>query len=337
MIARGRYGRQIVPGGTKLVTIRNAPGTRPRFGPTRVVASNIRLTGVTIRRTSDPWGDAAATLHVVGNRNVFSGVRVNSLNRPKRQGIFADGNRSVFKWGSTFNVVDEKGALVGGSYVTFNHFNFHHVRVTSPDVHNECVYSNGPHLKVKNSHFWQCATMDLFITRGDWWGQPLYGGITLVNNVFEHSTMEGAGSWHYYSLGINGGIIQEMRNWRVINNTFETEVSGGGTPAPGTIWANNIGSWSCYPLATFSHNVGEKCSATDKSVSPAASCGLPACGSWVTAAQRWVAPARHNFHLRAGAPAINAGSAFYAPATDKDGRRRPIGRRPDAGAYEYRP
>jgi hypothetical protein len=337
LIAPGTYGWQLIPRGSKVVKIENAPGTRPLLGPTRVDASNIKLAGVTIRRTDDPWGTAAATLHVAGNRNFLGRVRVNSLNSPGRQGIFADGDRNVFQGGSTYNVVDEKGALVGGSHTTFNHFKFHDVRLTSSAVHNECVYSNGPNLTIKNSHFWQCATMDLFITRGDWWGQPLYGGVTLINNVFEHSTMEGASSWHYYSLGINGGIIQEMRNWTVINNTFETEVSGSGTPAPGTIWANNVGSWGCYPHATFSHNVGKKCSQSDTRVSPAVSCGLPACGSWVTAAQRWVNPARHNFHLKRGAPAVNAGSAKHAPKRDKDGKRRGSGSRPEAGAYEYRP
>ena len=336
VIAPGKYGRQFIPGGHKAVRFESARRSRPLLGPTKVSASNIELVGVTIRRTGDPWGATAATLHVEGDRNLLGRVRVNSLNRPERQGIFADGDWNVFQGGSTYNVVDEKGALVGGAHTTFNHFKFHDVRLTSSAVHNECVYSNGPNLTIKNSHFWQCATMDLFVTRGDWWGQPLYGGVTLINNVFEHATMEGSRSWHYYSLGINGGVIQEMRDWKVVNNTFETAVSGSDTPAPGTIWANNVGTWSCFPLATFSHNVGKKCSGSDKRVSPAASCGPPACGSRVTAAQKWVNPRRHNFHLKRGAPAINAGSEKYAPKRDKDGKRRGRGTRPEAGAYEYR-
>ena len=42
----------------------------------------------------------------------------------------------------------------------------------------------------------------------------------------------------------------------------------------GTVWANNIGRWSCNPGATYSHNVGTKCSPTDKAVSPPSSCGV---------------------------------------------------------------
>ena len=45
-----------------------------------------------------------------------------------------------------------------------------------------------PGLTVRNSTFRNCATMDLMITRGFWWGQPPYGGLTLENNVFGHST-----------------------------------------------------------------------------------------------------------------------------------------------------
>jgi hypothetical protein len=56
-----------------------------------------------------------------------------------------------------------------------------------------------PNLTVRNSRFQHCAVMDLFIERGTWWNQPLYGGLTIENNVFEHSNMLGINTWHYYS------------------------------------------------------------------------------------------------------------------------------------------
>jgi hypothetical protein len=177
--------------------------------------------------------------------------------------------------------------------------------------------------------------MDLFITRGNWWGQPLYGNVTLVNNVFGHSTMIETGSWHYYGLGINGGVIEERRNWRVVNNTFETTVSGGSTPAPGTIWANNIGDWTCYPGATFSHNVGKKCAPSDKAVSPASSCSRPACPTARTAPHGWVNSGANDFRLTGRSAAVNAADPDYAPPTDRQGKSR--NGLPDAGAYEYWP
>ena len=202
---------------------------------------------------------------------------------------------------------------------------FHDVKVTNSSVHNECIYSLGPSLTVRNSRFWNCATMDLFITRGSWYNQPLYGNVTIENNVFGASRMPGGGP-HYYSLGINGGVIQEMRNWRVVNNTFEIPASGGGTPAPGTIWANNLGDWDNYPGAHYSGNVGNKIGATDKAASMAT-----IRAGWVDSRM----PPATDFHLKARSPAVNAADPKYAPARDQQGK--PRNGAPDAGAYEYSP
>ena len=337
----GTYGRQVLPAGTKRLTVRNAAGARPVFGTTTVEASNVTLVGITIRRNDDP-GPNIATLEAKGSNNTFDRVHVNSKFMPRRQGIYAHGDNNVFKNGSTFNVVDEKGALVSGSRITFVNFKFHDVRVTGSAVHNECVYSSGPNLTVRRSHFWNCPTMDLFITRGTWWNQPAYGGITIENNVFEHSTMEEPGSWHYYGL-LFGGQLREggapLTNLKVRYNTFEQAVGleSGFRAAGDSEWVGNVGGgWDCIPGMQFRHNVGEKCSATDKNVARPSSCGPPACRTPQTATQGWVDPARHNFRLKARAPAINAGDRADFPRVDKDGRARPAGRRPDAGAYEYR-
>jgi hypothetical protein len=341
-VRAGTYRRQVIPGGTKRLAIRNSVGVRPVFGTTTVRASNISLIGITIRRNDDP-GPNTATLEAIGSNNRFNRVRVNTKYMMARQGIAASGDRNRFLNGGTFNVIDEKGALVGGSHVTFVNFNFHDVRVTGPSIHNECVYSDAPNLTVRRSRFWNCATMDLFVTRGDFWGQPAYGGVTLVNNVFEHSTMEERGSWHHYGLLFGGQLNFDgapLHNFKVRYNTFEQAVSlNSSFRATGdSEWVGNVGGgWDCIPGMVFRFNVGTKCSATDKAVSPASSCGPPACATLRTAAQGWISPARHNFHLRAGAPAISRGDPRNFPRVDKDGRRRPIGRGPDAGAYEYRP
>ena len=48
---------------------------------------------------------------------------------------------------------------------TFDNVVFHDVLVTDSAVHNECVYATGAEgLTVRNSRFYNCATMDLFFT-----------------------------------------------------------------------------------------------------------------------------------------------------------------------------
>lgn len=341
IVRPGIYGRQVLPAGTKKLTIRSVSRKRPVLGTTEVNASNITLSRFRIRRNDDP-GANVATLEANGDDNTYHRVDVDTKFVYGRQGISASGDRNVFKNGSTFNVVDEKGALVGGSHVTFVNFDFHDVRVTGSQIHNECVYSSGPNLTVRRSRFWKCPTMDLFITRGTWWNQPAYGGVTIENNVFEHSTMEEPDSWHYYGL-LFGGQLRDggapLANLKVRYNTFEQAVGlDAGFRATGdSEWVGNVGGgWTCIQGMEFRHNVGQKCSATDKRVSRPSSCGPPACRTPQTATQGWLDPGKHDFRLKAGAPAVNAGDPADFPRVDKDGRRRPGGRRPDAGAYERR-
>jgi hypothetical protein len=205
----------------------------------------------------------------------------------------------------------------------------------SRDVHMECLYAIGvPGFTIRNSTFRDCAIMDLFFTYGGWWSPqpPAYGNVTVENNVFAHSEDDNNTSWHYYGLYIASigpnGTADPMSGWVVRNNTFENEVAiAPDRGSNGTRWVGNIGSWDCTPGITFSHNVGDKCSASDKAVSPSSS------SSTQTAPMGWVNPAAADFHLKAGSPAIDAGDPADFPARDRDGRLR--SGTPEAGAYEF--
>jgi hypothetical protein len=203
--------------------------------------------------------------------------------------------------------------------ITFDNVVFHDVIQQGADVHNECIFSEAAGLTVRNSTFVNCATMDLFVLRGSWWGQPTYGNVTLENNVFGHSV--NGSQWHYYGLYWSN---DSWTNNRVVNNTFENAVildNIGNGPYSG-VWANNVGQgWDCLAGVTFRNNVGTKCDASDKAMATS------------DLQSNYVDPSKNDFHLKSSSPAINAGSSTYAPPKDRDGKTR--NGAPDVGAYEF--
>jgi hypothetical protein len=310
-VAPGVYGPQTLPAGDKSVTFRGRPGNT-----VRQIANHAR--DVTFDGLN---ADAGATKLVAFFNDGASGV--------------------VFEHGSIGNVVDEKGALVGGADLVFDDVLFHDVVERSPGVHNECLFiSNPERLVLRNSTFRGCATMDVNM---NWLGYlspppPAYGHVTIENNVFGHSTNGTA--WHYYGFvlggtGPNAGAPKcaqgekaavDLHGWRVVNNTFENAVIvGDGANGCGdghSVWANNIGSgWACLRGVTYRGNVGQRCDPSDRA--------LPR-----VSGARFADAARDDFRLAAGSPAIGAADPAYAPPTDQTGVRRD--RRPDAGAYEHR-
>ncbi len=311
-VRAGSYGPQTVPDGSKAVTFRGVAGNKIR--QVKSNADNITFDGLDL--------DAGGT---------------------KTTGaVFESGGASyvTFKNGRIGNVMDEKGALLGGQsspaslHTVMDNVEFHDVMYSgNGDVHQECVFSQTPGLTLRNSRFTNCSTMDISINRGDWWGQQPYGNVTIENNVFGHSTNEGG--WHYYGLA---WFVDEFDNARVVNNTFENTVLMdpthiGSAPHSG-VWANNIGGgWMCLAGVVYRNNLGKKCDASDTALDPqGGGCAPPACNPARRHNVGWLNPNQWDFHLTSGSPAINAGSAQYAPATDKDGKAR--NGAPDVGAYE---
>ena len=228
-------------------------------------------------------------------------------------------------------MTDEKGALVSAANFTFDNVVFHDVRVTDPQVHNECVYAIGvPGMTVRNSHFYACATMDLFFTWGTWWlpAPPGYGNVTLENNVFEHTYEEGR---HLALLQPVCGLRRPRRRlfvgWTVRNNTFEIPASLDPAPSGGSRWVGNLGGWSCMAGMRYSHNVGKNCGGPGQE---RLALGVV---RRATAPLGWIDPGAFNFRLKAGSPAINAADPNDHPALDRDGFARDA--RPDAGAHEF--
>jgi hypothetical protein len=314
-IAPGVYESQEVPALSKAVTFRGSPGNKIRQLHNH--ASNVTYDGLNIDSGFTTPNGAAFENHTEPG-----GVHV------------------TFKNGRIGNVKDQKGALFGGwnstasQHLVIDNVDFHDVLHTSDGVHNECIFSQSPGLTIRNSTFRNCATMDVSLNRGDWWGQPPYGGVTLENNVFGHSIMDTSG-WHHYGLA---WFIGAFAGARVVNNTFENAVlidenNIGSGPYSG-VWANNIGGgWECLNGVTYRNNVGKSCHSSDRSVSPASACGPPNCSAVRMIPVGFVNPAGFDFRLKSGSPAIDVANPSYATPRDHDGKAR--GARPDAGAFEF--
>jgi hypothetical protein len=305
-LAAGSHRAQVVPRGAKAVTFRGAPGAEVHSLDNS--ASNVTFQGI--------------------------GVDVGFA---KDSGFENHGADNVtFRDAAIGNVADEKAAVVSGSHFTFDNVLFHDAVMTAAGeaagVHMECVYAIVvPRFTVRNSTFRDCAVMDLFFTYGNWWDPlpPPYGNVTVENNVFMHPEMDSSSGWHYYGLYVyltaNGG--GRFDGWVVRNNTFENDARVEPSSGSNSRWVGNVGTWDCVDGVVYRRNVGKRCGASDKVVSPARSTATS------TAAFGWVDPARGDFRLKAGSPAIDAGDPADAPARDRAGLVRDA--KPDAGAHEF--
>jgi hypothetical protein len=191
-----------------------------------------------------------------------------------------------------------------------------HDAVNSPgsDAHTECLQIgdiNG--LTIRNSSFTNCEHHSVFMS--PWW----YGA--LRNITLENNTGSGVRTG-YYGFRIAAGV--ELCENVVFRNNSNTSPFGleCGTTAGTVKLVGNVGpyvAWACRDYAVYRYNVwdGASCAATD-----------------LNAASGFVNAAAGDLHLRAGAAAVDRGDPTDAPAADADGRSRPRGAGPDAGAYE---
>jgi hypothetical protein len=172
---------------------------------------------------------------------------------------------------------------------------------------------------VRNSIFRNCTYFDIFFTT---FQGPDPRDVLLENNVFEETRLWD-GSEGYYSVMVPNWLSR-VDNFTFRNNTLGSPFIFEPSVLSNVRVQNNLGeqeAWSCKTGVAYSHNVWRtgKCGSTD-----VAAPGLES---------QFVDLAGHDWHLRAGAAAINEADPATSPVTDRDGLTR--NGPPDAGAHEF--
>jgi parallel beta-helix repeat protein len=128
---------------------------------------------------------------------------------------------------------------------------------------------------------------------------------------------------HWHGISLYGA-----RNSRIVNNTVIDNDST--SPGPPWIMVNAHKNGTASSNVVVRNNLATDYSIAGTSITQDHNVELTNLTSY------FVNPAAFDLRLRAGSPAINAGSAALAPTTDRDGVARPQGGAFDLGAYEYR-
>jgi hypothetical protein len=171
------------------------------------------------------------------------------------------------------------------------------------DQHMECLYFVGTvNLTMRGNIVGPCDIIAIHAKE-----YPPFNNNTLENNIF----LPGANNIEYRygpcsnlvvrNNVIADGLLDDGCSSTVTGNIF---LSGGTSPCSG--WSYNI----------FIGSV----------------CGANSFASTLSAL--FVDGAHQDYHLRSGSPAIDAGNPSNYPTRDIAGTARPLGPRPDAGAYE---
>ena len=130
---------------------------------------------------------------------------------------------------------------------TYDNVVFHDAVMTTAGenagVHMECMWSNGPNLTVRNSVFRDCSVMDLFLTRGSWWGQGNVCCVTLENNIFMPSERTNNTGVHFYSVQIHDNA-DSIDRYQVRNNRFDLPFNLGDSPVVNSAFCGNSGQVS---------------------------------------------------------------------------------------------
>lgn len=248
--------------------------------------------------------------------------------------------------GGSYGPVRDAASVISDCYqcdyspqhVTVDGVYFHdYVRVT-PGIHMECLHVfSASYLTVRNSRFYNCAIMDLFID--NFGSSPNMHDILVENNFFDEPGSHGGslsdGSYSLY-LGQTG---RSFSNVTIRNNTsLATMYVETRSPVSNVSLVGNLGSMPSYQCigsdkgVSYSHDVWwsgssspARCGPTDRALAG----GI--------GAVRFANPDAFDLHLELSSPAVGSGDAASSPHVDIDRQARPLRMAPDAGADQQEP
>ena len=332
-LAAGTYSdTAILPDSSKTssadVLFRPAAGATVTFSAQlHVSAQHLELRGM--RFTSKLWIEAGAA-------DVT--MRGNTL---KNFDLYSNGTQSShdisFIGGSVGPSADENSRIASNGPSTsaspknilIEGVDFHDFTISpGSEAHVECLQVwavDG--LTIRNSKFRNCAVFDIFLQKLPEGAAATPSNILIENNFFDCC------SSGYYSIRLADHAGTSWKNVTIRNNSLNKEINPDpsvpysnvkiiGNVGPAVkFWSGSTGAIEPKPAGVeVDYNVwyaGSKVGSHDK-----------------VAASGFRNAAAVDFHLNAGAAAIDAGSPTAAPATDIDGDARPAGKAPDAGADE---
>jgi hypothetical protein len=313
-LAGGSYGGQSVPDrGARVgpaVEFRAAPGATVSMSALSIDGDWVSVRDVAV---SGGVSVAAEGNGVADVRLVGVSARTLWLQNAHRV-AFVGGSFGGNENGPTVQIAGDPASSV----LSFDGVDFHDAVATNDTVHMECIWVAAVQgFTVRNSIFRNCAYFNIFFTKLNGLDPK---DVLLENNVFEQ-TKQWNGQGAPYAINV-ANWLTKAENFVFRNNVFGGDVAIQPTTISNMRLVGNIGEVaSCKSGVSYSHNVftAASCSATDKRVAGAMG--------------QFVNPAGHDWRLKAGAAAIDAGNPNDAPATDRNGYAR-IGA-PDAGAHEY--
>ena len=189
-----------------------------------------------------------------------------------------------------------------------------------PSAHMECLtIQAADDMVIRRSRFHHCEDFDILIKHR----APVVdtSNLLIENTWFDEPWPDGSTAIQF-SQPASGGTF---RNVVIRNNSFAgTLLLKPGIRYEDVRVVGNAGvayGGACGDGVAASHNVWRRggCGGTDLRADP-----------------RFRNRGAFDFHLAAGSPAIGRGHPSDYPRVDIDGQRRPVGRRADAGADEFR-